>query len=79
MSGVMAGSAARTRPSASSRVNADGKLQRRREKISEVSEQAFKTRAVLTLQFSLQGRGAENEPSWQVSTSRLERFNFASV
>lgn len=66
-------------PSTSLRVITDAELQRRQENIFEVSERAFKTRAILTPEFSLQGCGAENELSWQVSTSRLERFNFASV
>lgn len=66
-------------PSTSLRVITDAELRRRQENIFEVSGRAFKTRAILTPEFSLQGCGAENELSWQVSTSRLERFNFASV
>lgn len=37
------------------------------------------TRAVLTVEFCLQGRRTENELSWQVSTSRFKQFSFMSV
>lgn len=37
------------------------------------------TRAALMVEFCLQGCGTENEPSWQVSTSRVEQFSFMSA